>query len=190
MTSALTAIAVALATGAAFATQARDLVVFAEPTLAPTLEALGKASHGQGGTGLRVFTSQTELALAQAGRYISCDLVVGLVGPAFDRAEKDETIDADTKTPFATNTLVQVAQGYSGRRARVDDAVAAFVAGGRLAIGNPDRDPAGRYRLEALRQAGLAIDALARSIALAESCAGVISFLGERRADIGIVYAI
>lgn len=180
---------VAAALWSAVAAQARNLVVFAEPTLAPALDALGKAWRGHGGAEVRIFKSPTVLALAQADRRIRCDLVVGLAGPAFEKADRDETIDSDTTTAFAANTLVLIAQGDPERWADGDGGVAAMLAGKRLAIADPDRDLAGRYGLEALRAAGLTIDPLSRSIAVAESSAGVISFLTEKRADIGIVLA-
>jgi molybdenum ABC transporter molybdate-binding protein len=169
--------------------QARDLVVFAEPTLAPALDALGKAWRRHGGAELRVFKSPTVLALAQADRHIRCDVVVGLAGPAFAKADKDETIDSDTTAAFAANTLVLIAQGDPERWTAADGAVAALLAGKRLAIADPDRDLAGRYAIAALRAAGLTIDPLSRSIAVAESSAGVITLLAEKRADVGIVFA-
>ena len=109
---AIIAIVVAMAAfWSAAAAQARDLVAFAEPTLAPALEALGNAWRARGGVEVHVFSSPTALALAQADRRIRCDLVVGLAGPAFEKAAKDETIDSDTTAPFASNTLVLIERG-------------------------------------------------------------------------------
>lgn len=70
-----------------------------------------------------------------------------------------------------------------------DADLAALLAGKRLAIADPDRDLAGRYGIKALGKAGVAIDPMSKSIAVAESSAGVVTFLAENRADIGIVYA-
>ena len=147
------------------------------------------AWRARGGVEVHVFSSPTALTLAQADRRIRCDLVVGLAGPAFEKAAKDETIDSDTTAPFASNTLVLIERGdpEGGGDAKGD--VAALLAGKRLAIADPDRDVAGRYGLEALRAAGLSIDPFSRSVAVAESSAGVITFLAEGRADVGIVFA-
>ena len=184
------AIVVAMAAfWSAAAAQARDLVAFAEPTLAPALEALGNAWRARGGVEVHVFGSPTALALAQADRRIRCDLVVGLAGPAFEKAAKDEPIDSDTTAPFASNTLVLIERGDPERGGDAKGDVAALLAGKRLAIADPDRDVAGRYGLEALRAAGLTIDPFSRSVAVAESSAGVITFLAEGRADVGIVFA-
>jgi molybdate transport system substrate-binding protein len=169
--------------------RARDLVVFGEPTLAPALRVLGEHWRKQTGIGVRVFASRTELALAQADRQIRCDLIVGLAGPAFEQAEKQETIDAESKAPFADNTLVLIAARDAVEEIWKQSDIAALLAGKRLAIADPDRDLAGRYGLEALRKAGIAIDPASKSIAVAESSAGVVAFLAENRADIGIVYA-
>lgn len=188
----MAAAAIGVVTGAFWsvnAAAARDLVVFAEPTLAPAIEALGEAWRGHGGVEVRLFKSPTALALAQADRRIRCDLVIGLAGPSFDQADKDETIDSDTKASFAANTLVMIERGNAQRPTDAAGDIAVLLAGKRLAIADPDRDPAGRYGLDALRQAGLTIDPFSRSIAVAESSASVITFLAENRADFGIVYA-
>ena len=185
-------IAILVAVGAfwpANAAQGRDLVAFAEPTVAPALEALGNAWRAHGGVEVHVFRSPTALALAQADRRIRCDLVVGLAGPAFEKADNDETIDSDTTAPFASNTLVLIERGDPEDGEQVNGDVTALLAGKRLAIADPDRDVAGRYGLEALRAAGLNIDPFSRSVAVAESSAGVITFLAEMRADVGIVFA-
>jgi molybdate transport system substrate-binding protein len=175
--------------GAARGAENRDLVVFAEPTLAPALAALATAWHVHGAGVLRVFKSPTALALAQADHHIRCDLVIGLTGPAFDKVAKDETIDTDTTASFATNTLVLIAQGDTDRRSAAAGDLAGLIAGKRVAVADPERDLSGRYGLAALRRAGIVIDPFDPAIPVAESSAGVITYLAEGRADFGIVYA-
>jgi len=67
--------------------------------------------------------------------------------------------------------------------------VSRLIAGKRLAIANPDRDPAGARAVELLRKIGVVVDDRSKAVAVAESSAGVVSLLATNKADLGIVYS-
>jgi molybdate transport system substrate-binding protein len=67
-------------------------------------------------------------------------------------------------------------------------AAAALLKGKRLAVANPDRDPAGRYGLRWLQEIGLSRDE-DKNLIVAESAAGVVRVLTDHLAQLGIVYA-
>ena len=67
--------------------------------------------------------------------------------------------------------------------------ISKLIAGKRLAIANPDRDAAGAYAVDLLRKIGIGVDDANKSVAVAESAAGVVSLLTTGKARLGIVYA-
>jgi molybdate transport system substrate-binding protein len=178
--------AIALAGVAALPAQARDLVVYGEPTLKPVLMTLGALWHARGNSRVHVFVAPTDLSFEQIARETRCDVIFALAGPATDAAQERELFDADSKLDAFRNSLVLV-----GREAVPGNAidVRAIIAGRRLAIANPDRDIAGSYGFAALRAAGVALDPTGKDVLVAENAAGVVQMLADRRADVGIVYA-
>jgi molybdate transport system substrate-binding protein len=174
---------VAVATLAALPAQARDLVVYGEPTLKPVLTTLGALWHAQGNSRVHVFAAPSDLSFEQIAHEARCDVIFALAGPASDAAEERELFDADSKVEAFRNSLVVVARGG------LTMPPGAILAGKRLAIADPDRDVAGRYGLAALRAAGFSTDPPGMDIKVAESAAGVLQFLADGHADVGVVYA-
>jgi molybdate transport system substrate-binding protein len=165
---------------------ARDLVVYGEPTLKPVLNALGCLWRAQGNSRVHVFVAPTDLSFEQIARETRCDVIFALAGPVTDAAEERELFDADSKIAVFSNALVLV-----GREAAPGSGtdIRAIIAGKRLAIANPDRDVAGSHGVVALRAAGVALDPAGKNVRVAESAAGVLQLLADRRADLGVVYA-
>lgn len=176
--------AVALAAGTALPAQARDLVVYGDPTLKPVLTTLGALWRAKGNSRVHVFVAPTDLSFEQIARETRCDVIFALAGPATDAAEERELFDADSKIDAFGNSLVLVAR--QAAPAGATD-VWAMVAGKRLAIANPGRDVAGSYGVMALRAAGG--DPAGKGVMVAESAAGVLQMLADGQADIGVVYA-
>jgi molybdate transport system substrate-binding protein len=168
---------------------ARDLVIFAEPTLKPALRAVGQLWRARTGVRVDIFGSRSELALEQAGHNIRCDLVIVVAGEVMDDAKADEVIKSGTVTPVFRNSLVLVSRDpNAGLLAGAGGDLATLVAGKKLAIADPERDPAGSHGIKALGAAGLNIDANSAKIAVAESSAGVLSMLSDNKVQLGIVY--
>ena len=177
---------VAFATLAALPAHARDLVVYGDPTLKPVLTSLGALWHAQGNSRVHVFVAPTDLSFEQIAREARCDVIFALAGPVTDAAEERELFDADSKVEAFRNSLVVVARAVAAPTA---DDLRAILADKRLAIANPDRDVAGSYGLAALRAAGVDVDPAGKDVMVAESAAGVLQFLIDGNADVGIVYA-
>ena len=177
---------VAFATLAALPAQARDLVVYGEPTLKPVLTSLGALWRAKGNSGVHVFVAPTDLSFEQIARETRCDVIFALDGMTTDAAEDRELFDADSKIVAFGNSLVLVARAGS---AVVPGDPRAIVAGKKLAIANPDRDVAGTYGVQALRATGVEVDPAAKDVKVAESAGGVLQFLADGHADVGIVYA-
>jgi molybdate transport system substrate-binding protein len=67
-------------------------------------------------------------------------------------------------------------------------ALAKSLAGGRLALGNPETVPAGRYARQALTGLGL-WEQVAGRLAVAENVRNALQFVARGEAPLGIVYA-
>src|SRR5438128_2637076 len=79
--------------------QARDLVVYGEPTLEKALRAVGALWQARSGTRVNVFVAPTDLSYAQIDRGARCDVIFALVGATTDDAARNKIIQADTMRP-------------------------------------------------------------------------------------------
>jgi molybdenum ABC transporter molybdate-binding protein len=171
--------------------QARDLVVYGEPTLERALKSVGGLWQARSGTRVNVFVVRTDLSLAQIERGARCDVIFALAGAATDDAARRKIVHGDALTPVLSNSLVIVgAVAITEPRASVTPAdLSKLIAGKKLAIANPERDPAGALAGELLRGIGIAVDDSNKLIAVAESSAGVVNMLTTAEAELGFVYA-
>ena len=170
---------------------ARDLVVYGEPTLEKALKSVGSLWQARTGTRVNVFVAPTDLSYAQIDRGARCDLIFALAGAATDEAARANIIHAATISRAWRNGLVLVGTepgtGPTADARRAD--LSRLIAGKRLAIANPDRDPAGARAVELLRKIGAVVDDGNKAVAVAESTAGVVSLLAADKAELGIVYS-
>ena len=95
-----------------------------------------------------------------------------------------------TRIDLLRNRLVLIAPAGSRSSLRIAPgfALAAELAGGRLAIANPDSVPAGKYAREALRSLGVWADIEAH-IARAENVRAALLLVARGEAPFGVVYA-
>lgn len=171
--------------------QARDLVVFGEPTLEKALKSVGTLWQTRTGTRVNVFVAPTDLSYAQIERGARCDVIFALAGAATDDAARSKIIHADTIRRALRNSLVLVGSdpGATPRSNATLADIGRLIASKRLAIANPDRDVAGARALDLLRKLGITVDDSNKAVAVAESSAGVVSLLSANKAQLGIVYA-
>jgi molybdate transport system substrate-binding protein len=171
--------------------QTRDLVVYGEPTLETALKSVGTLWQARTGTRVNVFVAPTDLSYAQIDRGARCDVIFALTGSATEAAARDKIIHADTIERAFRNGVVLIgneAGAAPSPNASLAD-ISKLIAGKRLAIANPDRDAAGAYAVDLLRRIGISVDDANKSVAVAESSAGVVSLLATNKARLGIVYA-
>jgi molybdenum ABC transporter molybdate-binding protein len=174
------------------AAHARDLVLYGEPTLERALRSIGTLWQGRSGTRVNVFVAPTDLSYAQIERGARCDVIFALAGPDTDSAMRNKVIDAGTVRRALHNglTLIGSAPGSAPKAELTVADLPQSIAGKRLAIANPNRDPAGAHAIDLLRKAGVVVDTTSnKAIAVAESTAGVVNMLATNKAQLGIVYA-
>lgn len=100
-----------------------------------------------------------------------------------DKAQNEKLIDPATRKNFAANSLVMIVPAGSGL-ASVKDLKPSM----RIAIGNPDSVPAGRYARDALTAAGL-YETLRPAYIQGNSVRQVLDYAARGEADAGFVYA-
>ncbi|ABY32845.1 molybdate ABC transporter substrate-binding protein [Methylorubrum extorquens] len=179
-------------TAAPLAARAADepVVVFAAASLKNALdEAAAAWAKETGGTtrisyaGSNALAKQIE-AGAPADLFISADLAW------MDYAETNGTIRADSRVNLLRNAIVLVAAKGSGLRVTLEPGTDLSVplAGGRLALGNVEAVPAGKYGRAALEKLG-AWDRVKGQLAQTENVRAALLLVSRGEAPLGIVYA-
>lgn len=100
-----------------------------------------------------------------------------------NQAEDARVIKRDTRRDFATNDLVLIVPKGSKSLASLDDLRKIE----RIAVGNPDSVPAGRYAKAALERAGL-WEELSPKYVHGTNVRQVLAYIARGEADAGFVY--
>lgn len=184
----LAVLAIGLTTHGASA-QTKPVLVFAAASLKNALDEIGTAWSRETGrkvtisyAGSNALAKQLE-AGAPADIFFSADL------DWMDYAASKDLVRPETRVNLLGNSLVLVAPKESTTRLdiRHDTALAAALGSGRLAMGNVDAVPAGRYAKAALEKLG-AWESLKGKVAQAESVRAALLFVSRGEAPLGIVY--
>lgn len=171
-------------------TTAKPIVVFAAASLKNALDAA--VADWMAATGRRVtvaYAASSALARqieqgAPADVFISADL------DWMDWAAERKLIRPDTRRVLLTNTLVLItpADGPTAFKLAKGADLGAALGAGRLAIGQVQSVPAGKYAKEALEALGLWAGVAAR-LAQADSVRAALALVARGEAPFGIVYA-
>ncbi|GAC1698363.1 MAG: molybdate ABC transporter substrate-binding protein [Steroidobacteraceae bacterium] len=175
--------------GAPAAHAAAPLLVFAAASLGDVLEDVDRAFTARTHIEVRasyaassVLAKQIE-AGAPAEVFFSADLAW------LDYLQKRGLVQAGTRRDVVSNSLVLIAPADSPVRLTIVphfDLVGAL-AGGRLATGDPDSVPVGRYARAALTQLGV-WDGVAARLVRAENVRAALEYVARGEAALGIVY--
>ncbi|MDR1776567.1 MAG: molybdate ABC transporter substrate-binding protein [Desulfovibrio sp.] len=101
-----------------------------------------------------------------------------------DKAVDSKVVDSATRKNFALNDLVLIVPAGGKKPAKLAD----LKSFGRVAVGNPESVPAGRYAREALSAAKL-WDDLQPKLILGASVRQVLDYVSRGEVDAGFVYA-
>ena len=166
----------------------RDLVVFAEPSLANALHSVAALWHADSKQRTNVFLSATDLSYAQIDRGARCDAIFAVAGAQTNEAAQRKVIRADTVSRIFRNGLTLIGSEQALPISSGLD-IPRLLEGKRLAIANPDRDISGARALEFLRSIGFAAQPTDSSLLVAESSGGVVDLIAAGKASFGIVYS-
>lgn len=118
------------------------------------------------------------------------DLFVSADEDWMDEVQRKGGVRAGTRVSFLANRLALIAPVASARPVAIRRGfpLAALVGRGRLAMGDPESVPAGKYGREALTRLGV-WDAVAPRVASAENVRAALALVERGEAPFGIVYA-
>lgn len=178
-----------LMSGSVALAQSKPVVVFAAASLKNALDEIGEAWQRDTGKAVTVsFAASNTLAKqieagAPADVFFSADL------DWMDDLDKKKLIQTQSRSNLLGNRIALIAPKDS----TVDLAVkpgfelANALAGGRLAMGNVDAVPAGKYGKAALERLGVWAD-VKDKVAQAESVRAALLLVSRGEAPLGIVY--
>jgi len=172
------------------AAHADDLLVFAAASLKPALdEVLATPSAQSIGTIKASYAASSQLAHqieagAPAALFISADQ------DWMNTVDQKDRIVRDTRVDLLGNALVLVAPKDSTTQLTIAehfDLLGALGKDGRLAMGEPNSVPAGKYGKSALTALGV-WDAIQPRVVSADNVRAALNFVVRSEAPLGIVY--
>ncbi len=168
--------------------RAEDLTVSAAASLTNAFTDIAKAYEAQHpGSRVNLNFAASDVLLKQIEQGAPADVFASADEATMDRAASTGRIDGASRKDFAFNTLVLI---VPARSATAPNALGELVqeAYKRIAIGNPDSVPAGRYAKQALSDAKL-WDGLQSKLVQAQNVRQALDYVARGETEAGFVYA-
>lgn len=184
--------------GTGAANTAPAILVFAAASLTDAVGEIARAFGTQGaqpgeraGASIPVRTSfaASSVLARQIEAGAPADVFLSADSDWMDYLEQRNLLRAGTRRDLLGNALVLVAPAGSAVQLTLEPKVdlTAALAGGRLATGDPDSVPVGRYAQAALRHLGI-WDQVAPRLVRAENVRMALEYVARGEATLGIVY--
>ncbi len=186
---AIGAVLAAIAAGGPAAAQGRNTLVFAAASLKNALdEVAGQWQHQTGKTVAISYAASNNL-IKQIEQGAPADIFFSADLDWMDYGVQKNLIRPETRANLLGNRIVLVAPKDSTASVNIQPGfdLAGALKGGRLAMGNVDAVPAGKYGKAALEKLG-AWDRVKDRIAQAESVRAALLLVSRGEAPLGIVY--
>ncbi len=175
------------AVAAPCAALAEDLTVSAAASLSDSFKAIaGKFEGAHAGTHVVLNFAASDVLLRQIEEGAPADVFASADEATMNLADTAHRIVAASRHDFAGNTLVLIVPANIAPPATL--AAISGDAFKRIAIGNPDSVPAGRYAKQALQGAAL-WDALQPKLVQAQNVRQALDYVARGEVDAGFVYA-
>lgn len=171
--------------------QSNSLVIFAAASLKNALDEIATGWSKETGKPMPKISYAASSALAkQMEQGAPADLFISADLDWMDYAEKKDLIQKDTRFNLLGNKIVLIAPKDSKASIDVKQGfdLAKALNGGKLAMGNVDAVPAGKYGKAALKKLG-AWDGVKDKIAQADNVRAALLLVARGEAPLGIVYA-
>ena len=165
------------------------ITVFAAASLTNVLQDLGDAFARESAVPVR-FSFASSAALArQIETGAPADLFISADADWMDYLQQHQLIQPASRHDLVGNRLVLIAPATSTLELKIAPhfALASALGRGRLALGDPDAVPAGRYARQALNALGVWSAVEHRTID-AESVRAALAYVDRGEAALGIVY--
>jgi molybdate transport system substrate-binding protein len=168
----------------------RPVTVFAAASLTDVLERLGDEYTRSTGTRIRFSFAASSVLARQIEAGAGADLYFAADPQWMDYLEQRGRIKASTRQDLLGNRLALIAPAQSSVRLEIAPgfALARALDGRRLATGDPDNVPLGRYAKIALTSLGVWND-VADRLVRAEDARHALMLVARGEVPLGIVYA-
>jgi molybdate transport system substrate-binding protein len=186
--SLLAALALLLLAGSPAA--AEPLVIFAAASLKTALDDAAAVYRQAGGTAPALSYAASSALARQIESGAPADLFISADEDWMSYLEQRALLRQERRRDLLGNALVLVAPAADAQPLALAPGVdlAARLAGGGLAMADPDAVPAGKYGKAVLQALG-AWDQVAGRLARAENVRAALAFVARGEAPLGIVYA-
>lgn len=167
----------------------RAVLVFAAASLTDVLEEIGRAYTMQTKRTVRFSFAASSTLAKQIELGASAELFISADAAWMDYLQQRRLIDPSTRRDLVANRLVLIAPLDGTLELRIEPkfALAKNLRQGRLAIGDPDIVPAGRYAREALLALGVWDDVKNRLV-YAENVRTALTYVTRGETPLGVVY--
>lgn len=188
--AAAAALALSLAAPGALAQDEEELTLFAAASMTDALTAAAEAWTAAGNPPVKLAFASSSTLAKQIENGAPADLFVSADQRWMDYLEERQLVAAGTRVDLAGNALVLIVP--PGSALAIEPApgfdLAGALAGERLAIGDPEHVPAGRYARAALTDLG-AWEAVEAQSVFAADVRAALAFVERGEVAVGIVYA-
>jgi molybdate transport system substrate-binding protein len=166
------------------------LVVFAAASLKTALDEAAASFKNEGGVDAKISYGGSLALARQLIQGAPADVFISADEASMDEAAKGKAIDADSRVDFLVNQLVIIANKSSPIETVTLDAgsLTKAIGTGKVATGEVNSVPVGKYAKEALTTLGL-WDVVASHLAMTDNVRAALAFVARNEAPLGIVYA-
>jgi molybdate transport system substrate-binding protein len=169
--------------------QSRDVLVFAAASLKNALDDVAAQWQRETGKKAVISYAASNTLIKQIEQGAPADIFISADLDWMNYGQQKNLIKPDSRVNLLGNRIVLIAPKDSGISVNLQPGVdlAALLKGGRLAMGNVDAVPAGKYGKAALEKLA-AWDGVKDKIAEAESVRAALLLVSRGEAPLGIVY--
>ncbi|MGA2549537.1 MAG: molybdate ABC transporter substrate-binding protein [Burkholderiaceae bacterium] len=175
---------------ASIAASAAETTVFAAASLTDALTEIGKNFSAKGTDTVRFSFAASSTLAKQIESGAPVSVFISADEDWMNYAETRGFIASGTRSDLLANALVLIepADHHTTVEIRSHFDIAGLLAGSRLAMGDPESVPAGKYGKEALTKLGV-WDAVKAQIAPADSVRSALALVERGETPFGIVYS-
>jgi molybdate transport system substrate-binding protein len=169
--------------------QGRDVLVFAAASLKNALDDITTQWQRETGKKVVVSYAASNTLIKQIEQGAPADIFMSADLDWMNYGQQKNLVKPDTRVNLLGNRIVLVAPKDANISINIQPGfdLAALLKGGRLAMGNVDAVPAGKYGKAALEKLG-AWDGVKDKLAQAESVRAALLLVSRGEAPLGIVY--
>jgi molybdate transport system substrate-binding protein len=166
-----------------------DLLVLAASSLTDALNEIGPAFTARTGRSVKLSYAASSALARQIEAGAPADVFMSADTDWMDYLQTRRLIDTGTRRNVLGNRLVLIspADSTANIKIRPHFALAKLLGDGRLATGNPDSVPVGKYAREALMQLQV-WDQVQDKVAAADNVRAALALVARGEAPLGIVY--